>query len=90
MTKYFDLPEKQAAKTFGVSTTTLAKHFRHYGIPRWPYRKITTCAFRCLLRSPVSQSCLHTHFTHQKARRLPQTLLSALGAMATSEKRSQS
>ncbi len=51
---------------------------------------ITTCAFRCLLRSPASQPCLHTHFTHQKAHRLPQTLLSALGAMATSEKRSQS
>ena len=49
----------------------------------------TTCAFCCLLRSSASQPCLHTQFTHQKARRLPQTLLSALGAMATSEKRPQ-
>jgi hypothetical protein len=39
---HFNLPIADAAKKFGVCATVLKKICRSVGIPRWPYRKITS------------------------------------------------
>eukprot|EP01129_Flabellula_baltica_P011702 TRINITY_DN5176_c0_g2_i1.p1 TRINITY_DN5176_c0_g2~~TRINITY_DN5176_c0_g2_i1.p1 ORF type:complete len:188 (-),score=39.62 TRINITY_DN5176_c0_g2_i1:27-557(-) len=38
----FDKPIAEAAKLIGVCATVLKKKCRDLGIPRWPYRKITS------------------------------------------------
>ena len=40
------LPLREAALSLGISSTTLKKTCRHFGIPRWPYRRRGTSSSR--------------------------------------------
>jgi hypothetical protein len=44
LSKYFHLPINDVAKELGVCATVLKKICRKNGIPRWPHRKVYTCA----------------------------------------------
>lgn len=80
LSKYFVMPEKHVAKELGICLTSLKKLCRHYGITRWPYRKVMLST-RALCSQPPVYAGHRAHSPRhcRMARRGPRALTWDMG-----------
>ncbi|KAL9658774.1 hypothetical protein ABK040_005929 [Willaertia magna] len=66
MSKYFHLPQTQAAELLGVSLSTLKRRFYSFGIGRWPsFEGTSPTQPNSPPPNTSNNTCLDNHNTHQ-------------------------